>query len=336
MSDNSLNRLDRLETSITSQPPDMYRDFVIEHHFAEMNAAYNIYRTIDHTEHQRNFKALQECRASAWFVRNIETGQVRVTSKSCKLRWCPMCSAARRWHLTKQVSEWLKTAEKPKFLTLTFQHFDIPLVDQINNLYNCFKTFRKKKFFRKECRGGVWFFQIKKSKNDNLWHPHLHCLIDSEWIVKDDISKAWEVITEGSKIVDIKGVTDESKVAEYVARYSAKPSLLSTLELDDQFEIVSVLHGRRLVGTWGSARSISLRPSKPPDAADWHTIGSWFYVVNSMRSDTNASAIWNAWKNNKPLEAGVTMAHIEDGLLNAKLVMYKEPLESNQILLDFR
>jgi len=184
-------------------------------------------------------------------------------------------------------------------------------------------------------RGGVWFFQIHKSKADNQWHPHLHCVIDSPWLDKYALSAGWELVTKDSKIINIKEVRDESSMAEYVARYAARPSMLVDLADPDRLELMTCLHGRRLVGTWGNARTISLRPCKPPDAGDWKYIGQFTTVALMLGYDDRADAIWNAYKNDTECPDDCDLRDIENHIDNVEIYNSRSVEEHKQIFLDF-
>lgn len=316
MSDSKQLQLDSLETTASVRPPETYRAYCRQHCQAELDATAELYQVFDPANSANRIKAFESCRTEAFFARNELTGKVRVLSHSCHLRWCPMCASTRRWFLTQQVSDWLADASKPKFLTLTLAHTSAPLASQLNHLYNCFRKYRQLNLLKRNITGGVWFFQIKKSDNDNNWHPHLHCVIDSEFIDKYELSAAWAAITLTSRIIDIKAVTNVDKMAEYVARYAARPSILSALEPADRLELVDALHGRRLVGTWGSARSISLRPSKPPDAEQWKNIGSWALVRELLSSDPRAIEIWKAYQTDSELPEDCNLLDVENFLNN--------------------
>lgn len=328
-------QLDNLETTGTSRPPSTYRKYCVEHCQAELEATSNAYEAFDHAHGGKHVDSLNDCRTGAWFARNKVTGKVRVLSSSCKLRWCPMCSATRRWFLTQEVSEWLKTAKKPKFLTLTLAHTSAPLTNQIEHLYSCFRKYRKMKILKSNIAGGVWFFQVKKSKSDSNWHPHLHCVIDSEYISKFDLSKAWAAITVTSNIIDIRTVWDNKNVAEEVARYASRPAMLSKLHSQDRLELIESLHGKRIVGTWGTARLLSLRPSKPPDANDWVNVGSWSIVSLMHNEDERAAAIWKAFKTDKTIPEDCSLWKFELQFNGEAIPQRCEPVERFQALLDF-
>jgi len=335
MSEKSSTRLDTLETSGVSQPPSTYRKFCKTHCQTELSATRELYSHFESSTGVSRLENFDQCRTGAWFARNVHTGSVKVMSSSCKLRWCPMCSATRSWFLTQQVSKWLKIVVKPKFLTLTLAHTSAPLPDQVEHLYTCFRKFRKLNIMKRNVLGGVWFFQIKKSDKDGLWHPHLHCVIDSEYMDKFALSTAWATVTVTSKIIDIKKVDDKDKMAEYVARYAARPSLLSTLSLSDRNVLFESLHGRRLVGTWGSARSISLRPAKPPDAKDWKKVGEWWTVVNLIHDDWRAEAIWRSFRTDTPIPEDCNILDLEDEINNVQRYTPNTVEENYQLLLDF-
>jgi hypothetical protein len=315
MSEKKASKLDTLETNGIARPPESYRKFCQTNCKDELLATQSLYSLFDIEHSSARLEAFNNCRTEAYFVRNKLTGKVRVRSKACHLRWCPMCAATRRWFMTQQVSTWLKTASQPKFLTLTLSHSATPLAEQLTHLYSSFRRLRKLNLLKQSIAGGVWFFQIHKAKSDDLWHPHLHCVIDSGWIDKYELSAAWELVTKDSKIVDIKEVKDDSKMAGYVARYAARPSMLTSLDVLSRIELAEALHGKRLVGCWGNARSISLRPSKPPDADDWIDIGSWNLVTALVDDDDRARAIWHAYKDNSECPDDCNLRDFEDEIL---------------------
>ena len=160
-------------------------------------------------------------------------------------------------------------------------------------------------------------------------------MIDSEYISKFDLSAAWAAITITSNIIDIRKVYDCDNAAQEVARYASRPAMLADLDEPDRLELLESLHGRRLVGTWGTARSISLRPSKPPDADDWINVGSWSLVVDLIRDDYRAAAIWNAFKNDSECTEDCTLRDLELEIANDSDLVFSNPVERYQALLDF-
>jgi len=276
----------------------------IERKFSLVEA---LYTTVDVLDSKNFFSRLSDCRQSAFFVRHEETGEVQVRSKHCGLRWCPMCAASRQAWIAGECERWFAKVTQPRLVTLTMKHTNALLADQVNALYDHFRKFRKRKFFADRTKGGVWFFHIKKSHKDHKWHPHLHCLVDSDFLEHKRISELWHKITGDSKIVHIKAVTNPTNSVKHAARYSAEPCDLGDHSEIDALEVYYALHGRRICGTWGTARMISFRPKPREDKESWKQIGSWDLVVELKDSDETAAAIWKAYNLEKPLTAGVSM-----------------------------
>ena len=294
-----------------------------------------MYASFDDKSAERRLTSFETCRARSWFVRHTETGRVRVATKSCKLRWCPLCAKKRQWFLVQQIKPWAESVNRLKFLTLTLKHSDAPLKVQIDNLYKCFQRFRKLKYLRDHVFGGVWFFQIKKSEKSGQWHPHLHCLIEADYMPQAKLSALWCRTTLGSTIVDIRPAGSPEKIAEYAGRYSARPSDLKSLSENERIEVVRALHGRRLMGTWGSAKGLSMKMVKPEDAEEWRYVGSWSTVWGTLGYDDNAKKILKAWKMDEPLESGINMMHIEEYFGDREPWLVKEPPENKQLYFDF-
>ncbi|MCK5607159.1 protein rep [Candidatus Pacearchaeota archaeon] len=333
MSETEASLVHTIETTSPNRMPRTYRTHSESACREEVDATREVYSLLTGKNRQRRLDSFDTCRVRAWFIRHRETGDLRVATKSCKLRWCPLCAKKRSWFLVEQIKPWAESVHRLKFLTLTLKHSDAPLHDQIDNLYKFFQKFRKLKYLKDNMYGGVWFFQIKKSKASGQWHPHLHCLIDAAFMEREKLSRLWQRTTLTSMVVDIRKAGDPDKVAEYVGRYSARPSTLAELSIDDRLEVVEALHGRRLVGTWGSAKDTSLAMKKPDDADSWKYVGGWSTVWGCLNYDDNAKKIFNAWKNDKPLDADIDMFHIEKGIYNLSDYVPKEPPENRQLYL---
>jgi len=306
--------LDNKET--TGLPPSYrsYGDVLRDSCLDEYLAARQVYAFLDGSEESPKVRSLDGCRRVAWFTRNVDSGEVRVASSTCHLRWCPLCADARRNFITHEVESWLREVDHPKFLTLTLKHTTAPLSFQVDHLYKCFRYLRKRAYFKKLVTGGIWFFQVKRSKSDGLWHPHLHCLIGGLYVPLGWLKQAWLKTTYTSMIVDIRPVRDPHLASCEVARYASTPCKLVGLPFDCQCELVQAMHGRRLCGTWGSAKVVSLRPPRISEKSKWVNLGDWTTIMLSRGHDRNAEAIYFAYMNNKPLPAGIDCVYIDDNI----------------------
>lgn len=283
------------------------RSFVAE----EFIAAESMYSRLDERDELRRMKLLNDCRTKAWFVRNVETGLVHVASNACRLRWCPICSRAKSAFITNAVKPWIESLQTARFLTLTLRHSNAPLQSQIDKLYADFRLLRKDTKFKKLCTGGIWFFQIKLSEKTQQWHPHIHCILSGKYIAHEWISRKWLSVTKSSNVVDIRMVRDPNKAANEVARYSATPAQLRTLDNEQRIEVFDSMHRRRMCGTWGMAKGVSLSTPKSVDRTKYEDLGSYYVVLGLAEHDDNARKIFTAWMSETPLKPGVKMLGVD-------------------------
>lgn len=125
----------------------------------------------------------------------------------------------------------------------------------------------------------------------------------------------WMKITGGSYIIDVRAIRDFAKSARHIARYASLPANLSDLSIADRLEVMDSMHGRRICGTWGSARNIRLTPPRMNDPEKWSRVGSWSAVTQLVGTDENARQIFDAWKSDHPLPANINMNHVDDPVL---------------------
>lgn len=155
--------------------------------------------------------------------------------------------------------------------------------------------------------------QIKRAKNSGCWHPHFHILLDGKYIEQGVLSDLWDQVTYGSPIIDIRVIHNPEESAGYVARYSARPANLEELNIDDRVEIIEALHGKRLSGTFGTAKCVTLTPPKIEDGGDWQHVGYYDTVVSDSTTNRAAAAILEAWKNDRPLPQWAFNAYTDKG-----------------------
>lgn len=314
-------RLDTPSSTVQSVPTD-YRSFKLRGSAAEeFQAVYETYASLDK---HFSIERLSECRSGAWFKRHRATGLVRVSAKSCHVRFCPLCSAARVATIRANVQSWLSSACYPKFVTLTLRHSPASLRSQLQRLYDSFRELRRLTLFKNSAFGGIWFFECKRGK-DGMWHPHLHLVIEGKYIKKSELSRQWERVTSDSPIVDIRSVKNPQQVSEYVAKYATKPCELRFLNLDDRQMLLYSLEKRRLCGTWGTAKKQRLTAKPEYVSKDWETIGSWSSVIGQREHDEFAAAIYHAWKTNEPLAEGISVKYLDD-LIDNREPDYSPPL----------
>lgn len=300
------------ETTAQFVPNSNYRAYSDQFIRHKMKFVSNVYSDLERNPNSKKVFRLANCRSQAYFMRHEDTGLLRIASSHCHLRWCPLCATTRRNFIAGQTKDWLQTVNNPKLLTLTLKHSDESLSDQVDRIYDSFRQLRKRSLLRQSIKGGMWFFQVTQSKDGKQWHPHIHALIDSCFMPHAQLKALWLAITGDSTIVDIRPIKDRDATSLHVARYAAAPCDLTSFSPGEAVEIVRDLKGRRLCGTWGSGRQISLRPHKPDDSDKWKRFGSWLVVCEQAKTDPSARVILDAWKNNKPIAAAFNFSHYDD------------------------
>lgn len=283
------------ETNVHPGGSCSYRDFLVSGMAKDVDFTDDVYTAIDDRDDLSRTATLRRCRTNAWFVRHRVTGRVRVASSRCGLRWCPLCIRTKRFVMQQSLKPWVIKANKPKFITLTLKHSEAALSHQIDSLYKFFSNLRRRPYWKKRIEGGVWFFQIKKSANDGLWHPHLHIICEGRYVPQKELSEIWCQITHGSSVVDIRAVKDVRKAVEYVSRYATAPCRLADLDLESAIEVVDSLHGRRICGTFGTGRLVQLVPKKCPDADEWEYMGGFWSVMMTRKNSHWSKEVYLAF-----------------------------------------
>lgn len=279
-----------------------YRGYLLRPRMDAYLRAREIYATVDGTFAGKFSSRLQQCRKFAWFMQSSLTNKLRVMSSRCKLRWCPICRDVSRLIVTTAVREWLEVQRYPKMITLTLKHSDDPLQLQIKRLYDSFRKLRRRAFFQNLITGGVWFFQLKYNKATEQWHPHIHCLVAGKFLPQSRLKSLWLKITGDSYVVDIRPVKDVESCASEVARYATSPADITAVDLERALEIFYATKHRRICGSWGSARSIVLKPKPLEDLGEWTKVADFYWINVAKDYDPGARAFWKAFKTGEPYE----------------------------------
>lgn len=105
-------------------------------------------------------------------------GDRRATETRCRKRWCPVCAPAvarerlRRWKAAVAGLQW------PLFVTLTIRNSED--VESVRFLRESWGKFRRRKLIRERVSGGVAAVEV--TNNGKGWHPHLHAVVDCQWL----------------------------------------------------------------------------------------------------------------------------------------------------------
>ena len=279
-----------------------FRGYLLKPRIDSYVRALEIYADEDGSFGGKLSSRLQNCRKYAWFVQHKVTKKLRVMSSRCKLRWCPICRDVSRMIVTKAVDEWLQIQKYPKMITLTLKHTDDPLQLQIKKLYDCFRKLRRRAYFQRLITGGVWFFQLKFNSTDETWHPHIHCLVAGKFLPHARLKSLWHEITGDSYVVDIRPVRDLENASTEVARYATSPADLAQVDTKRAIEIHYATKHKRICGSWGSARKVTLKPTPQDDREEWTKVADFYFINVQKEFSKTALNFWKCYKRDLPYD----------------------------------
>lgn len=178
----------------------------------------------------------------------------------CGNRFCAICGSPRRKRIKNRL-QWLvhnrprKRGTMLKHLTLTVIN-DADLPTMVKHLIKSFRKVRNRKYFKTHITGGA--FVIELTHKGNLWHAHIHCIIQSYRIDWNELQKMWYQCTGGSRGVYIKNIPPAQAI-NYLTAYITKS------ELPEEYQLLasSALKNYRLFNPFGSWYALN-KEYKPP------------------------------------------------------------------------
>lgn len=200
----------------------------------------------------------------------------------CKRRWCPSCARAISVQRIQRYERRLQNLQWPLWLTLTIKNrHDLSVVDDLKAAW---KQFRRRKLFTDRTKGGLWSLEV--TERGRGWHPHLHAMLDCEWLAHDtpppargdspahiaekityakaELASVWgECIGQEIGIALAVRKSGFEAVRELL-KYCVKGSdlLETTLPIAD---LIRMIDSGRTISTFGSLRNGKLPPEPDDD-----------------------------------------------------------------------
>jgi len=173
----------------------------------------------------------------------------------CRHRLCPFCAFDRSQKLQVAFSQVFQASTSPKLLTLTVRNVQSVSPAYYKWLRGCFTKLRHRSVF-KEVKGGVYSIETTYSPAKGF-HAHIHCLLDSPYLVRSRVLRAWQEIVGDTAGVDIRQADNRGlrEVLKYVTKVDGLIDQ-GNPEIIDMF--LRATKGSRLVQGFGSFFGISL------------------------------------------------------------------------------
>jgi len=224
------------------------------------------------------YNSFADCGTGAYVLRSVDNpNKYRLAGSTCHDRFCTPCAAERSRTIATNVAAKLGT-DGCRFLTLTVREGADGLRPAVAHLYASFRRLQRKRFWTRRVTGGAAFLEIKWNQPSQRWHPHLHCLLDGKYLPHPTIKAAWNTITGGSYIVDIRPCKGPAAITRYVTKYASKPLNMSyASDFARLCEAIVALKGKRICITFGNWKSVLLTDHADEDG--WVQIESLESVI---------------------------------------------------------
>lgn len=209
--------------------------------------------------------------------------QFRLNASYCHDRFCAPCAAAKAAKMSRRFVAASK-GKQLRFVTLTLKHNKNALSDQLSRLTSCFAQLRRRTVWKDAVTGGAAFIEVKLSKYDGCWHPHMHILVEGNYIGQKELSLAWFAVTGDSYVVDIRALSCLDEVIGYVTKYAGKPVGGIVLQTPERLqEAIQTMRGKRFCTTFGNWHNVS-HDDEDDGLKDWGTVSSLAGLLSAARA----------------------------------------------------
>ena len=232
------------------------------------------------------------CLSPSFHLRADSTVSVSVIR--CRDRLCPTCARARSRQTRERARRAVQRMDALRFLTLTMPHSDRPLADQLRTIRDAFSRLRKSDVWKRCVTGGVVTVEVTRNTRDKQWHPHLHALLDGDFVPHAEIRDAWRralnasvgrewIKPEGHVIVHIEMIGGRSAAVAYITKYATKPADVAKWSQAEIAEAASALAGVRVLSTIGHLHGRTLDPRDPNEDEPESVLICNIYAVQMRR-----------------------------------------------------
>lgn len=118
----------------------------------------------------------------------------KTVRQRCKKRWCPCCARQLAAARADELEYLVERMRWPLFVTLTMRHSSTVLPADITTLRRAFGRLRHQKLWKSRTQGGA--ATVELTNQEGGWHPHLHAVIDCEWLAVKEPRPAYRASAE--------------------------------------------------------------------------------------------------------------------------------------------
>ena len=223
-------------------------------------------------------------------VSDQDPPEFRISSENCRDRWCRPCQRERSRIIAANIIEHLDSRPS-RLITLTIRTEGLTLRQGVAKLYTSFQKLRQTTFWKTRVTGGCATCEIKRTQDGLRWHPHLHLLVEGEYVPAGWLSKHWHKICGDSFIVHVTLADTATTAARYITKYLSKPVPSEIVRHHANLvEAIKALTGRRMVSTFGNWQGLQL--TETCSDVSWSNLCTYRDLVDQVkRGDTDSRRI---------------------------------------------
>jgi hypothetical protein len=253
---------------------------------------------------------LNTCNDAYMIAQHVEEPRSVLVPYTCHQRYCPACARAAsmktwcRLHgyhslFPQRVRQW-----NLKWITLTIVN---PAYGNLRtSLLSMLKAFKNLKrpqnstLFKSYIKGYLWNAEVSINLRARTWHPHIHLLVDAEYVPWTVLKHAWQTalsaqglqgdakvgeayVLEQGKKIPLRNPTpaQAAKALLEVTKYVFKPFEIDRTPTTCVVELAEALHDQRL---HGSDRTGTLSAPPPQKTVDYAILGGLGKMLGNYES----------------------------------------------------
>ncbi|KKL47262.1 hypothetical protein LCGC14_2337300 [marine sediment metagenome] len=221
-------------------------------------------------ELQRIANKLDDCCRSPFVAINTETSEIRIHEFRCKLRHCPYCGKLRANALCAKILPLIQKMDDVRRVDLTLKSNDDPIRKQFRYIVKCFAELRQTELWKDHYSKGFYSLEATHNTETDQWHPHIHIIVDGQYVKHARLKKLWLEITGDSTVIWLNRCETRSKAVYYVNKYVTKTQDPSVVPDHRIAEWALALKGMRFVNLFGGLRHDKVNEEDEPTKMDIH------------------------------------------------------------------
>ena len=246
-----------------------------------------------------------------------ECGHEHPCETKCCRKWCPSCAPKRGNQRADRLRVLIGSMEWPMHLTFTVPNvaYGTAARGMMRDLMLAFRRLRRLKLWTENVSGGCYGMEV--TDKGCGYHPHLHVVIDCQWLAlhtpaphwRDsderkkekmrasmaEVQAAWQFATGIDEHMSIYARRCDSNAASEILKYALKSEDAVKLQgrLGDVFRAMDAV---RMCQTFGSIRGVKIPEDEehkltcPNGHAEWRTVRTIGRIEEQRRWDERRAA----------------------------------------------